>query len=110
MLADSAEQLALETVLPRLGFREIYHISKVHGFFPFDFVASHKQYEGRVLVEVTTTLTKPLTRLQKIANALRMRLFVLFIRPDLKAYQLVDVSDFKHRFVSVRKSEIVTLA
>lgn len=72
-----------------MGFSEIYHLSTLNAFFPFDIVATYQ--EERVLVDVTTGAGKSLRRQRGIANALRMKSFVLFIKPDLQSYYLAAV-------------------
>jgi hypothetical protein len=87
-VAFRAERLAMEQVLPKLGFTELYHASLVNRFVPFDVVATYNR--RRVLVDVTTAISKcvSLKRQQSLAEALRMPLYVLFVKPDLTRYQL----------------------
>lgn len=100
-IAAEAERIAATKVLPQLGFSEIYHLSTLNRFFPFDIVAT---FQGlRVLVDVTTGAGKALRRQRGIANALRMKSFVLFIKPDLKSYYLTAV-DSDH--VAYHKDEL----
>jgi hypothetical protein len=88
-IAAAAERIAASKVLPQLGFSEIYHLSTLNSFFPFDIVATLQ--DERVLVDVTTGAGKSLRRQRGIANALRMKSFVLFIKPDLESYYLTEV-------------------
>ncbi|MDV3277671.1 MAG: hypothetical protein LYZ69_04300 [Nitrososphaerales archaeon] len=87
--ARKAEVLAFNTVLPKIGFAEIYDATRVRRFIPFDFAAT---YEGeRVLIDVTTAISKSNQYHRSalsLADALRMRLYILFIKPDLAAYAL----------------------
>ena len=85
-IASQAELLAVSKILPQLGFSEVYHLSSVNYFFPFDIVATFRN--ERVLVDVTTGMGKSLKRQRIIAGVLRMKFFVLFVKPDLKAYYL----------------------
>ena len=87
-IAMRAEKFAMERILPRLGFIELYHASTVKRFVPFDLIAT---YNGqRVLIDVTTAVSKTLVKSfqQSFADALRMPLYVLFVKPDFSKYQL----------------------
>ena len=83
-LAKRAEELAVEKILPQLGFSDLYHASKVRRFVPFDIVGT---LDGeRVLVDVTTAIGKSGPMYMSaagFAEALRMKLYVLFVKPDL---------------------------
>jgi hypothetical protein len=74
--------------LPKEGFKEIYHASIVNRFFPFDVVATLDSQ--RVLIDVTTGMSKSIVRTgqQQLADALRMPLYILFVKPDFSKYQL----------------------
>ncbi len=80
--------------MPGLGFTELYDVTKFRRFVPFDFVAT---YRGeRVLVDVTTGVTKSgpnLKSANRLATALRMKLFLVFIKPDFSAYYVRDASE-----------------
>ena len=71
-----------------LGFTKLCHASTISHFFPFDFVATYKS--KRVLVDVTTGVSKDLTHTGQysLAEALKMPIFVLFVKPDFSKYQL----------------------
>ncbi len=55
---------------------------------PFDIIATLKR--KRVLIDVTTSVGKTLLSNSElaIAEALRMPLYVLFVKPDFTKYQL----------------------
>jgi hypothetical protein len=83
-----AESFAMEKVLPKLGFIDVYHASAAYRLFPFDFIAT---YEGqRVLIDVTTGMAKMAGDKQRlsISKALMMPVYILFIKPDFSKYQL----------------------
>jgi hypothetical protein len=88
-IAKDAETFAVLKIIPRLGFYEIDQISAINRFFPFDIVATLN--DERVFIEVTTSLSKVIRRQKAIADALRMRVFVLFVKPDLTSYFLTSV-------------------
>lgn len=98
--------MAVLTILPRLGFTEIYHLSESNRFFPFDIAATFKN--GRLLVDVTTGTEKSLRRQKVMASALRMKFVILFVKPDLKSYQLV--SRFESDYVAIRLGELRKIA
>ena len=87
--------------MPRLGFSNIYDVTAIRRFVPFDFVATHPGGE-RVLVDVTTGMVKSgqyHRSALSLANALRMRLFVLFVKPDLSSYCIRDSTKGFHMSV-----------
>jgi len=90
-IARKAERLALEKILPSLGFAEVYDVTRVRRFMPFDFIGT---WNGeRVLVDVTTSISKTGSMHRsaiEIANALGMRLLTLFVKPDLSSFHLAD--------------------
>ncbi len=75
--------------MPMIGFTEIFDATRVRRFIPFDFIAT---YQGeRALVDITTGISKSNRYhrfAQLLAQALGMKLFILFIKPDLTAYAL----------------------
>lgn len=87
-IALRAEKFAMETILPKLGFTELYHASAIKRFVPFDLIATYKGQ--RVLIDVTTGVSKTLVKSyqQSFADALRMPLYYLFVKPDFSKYQL----------------------
>jgi len=93
-IGKSAELHALNKLLPLLGFTEIYHVSPIRRFVPFDFVATLRGV--RVLIDVTTTISKGgswnRTALL-LARALGMPLIIVFIKPDLSGYMMRDAFD-----------------
>ena len=106
-LAEKAERLAMEKILPRLGFTELYHASAIKRYVPFDLIAT---YQGnRVLVDVTTGVTKAIGQnaQQSFADALRMPLYVLFVKPDFTKYQLILSSG--SRTLSVQAKALITI-
>jgi hypothetical protein len=88
-IAKDAETFAILKIIPRLGFSEINHLSAINRFFPFDIVATLN--DERVFIDVTTSLSKVIRRQKAVADALRMRVFVLFVKPDLASYLLTSV-------------------
>jgi hypothetical protein len=104
-IAKDAETIAIMKIIPRLGFREINHLSAINRFFPFDIVATLKG--ERVFIDVTTSLSKVIRRQKAIADALRMRVFILFVKPDLTSYFLTSVESDSVRF---RISELLEVA
>lgn len=100
-IAKRAEQLAFERILPKLGFTDIYDVTAVRRYVPFDFVATNPDGE-RVLIDVTTGMTKSGHYHRSgvsLVNALRMRLYVLFVKPDLSSYSLRDSTKGFHMSV-----------
>lgn len=87
--ALKAEKFAFSKLLPNLGFTEIYDVPEIRRFVPFDFIATYQR--RRVLIDVTTGVSKAIAHnsQQSFADALRMPLYVLFIKPDFAKYQLV---------------------
>lgn len=104
-IAKDAETFAIMKIIPRLGFCEINHLSAINRFFPFDIVATLK--DERVFIDVTTSLSKVIRRQKTIADALRMRVFILFVKPDLTSYFLTSVESDSVRF---RMSELREVA
>jgi hypothetical protein len=87
-IAAEAERVAAARILPRLGFSDICHLSLINSFFPFDIAANYQN--ERVLIDVTTAVGKSLRRQKIIAGALKMRFFVLFVKPDLRPCYLAS--------------------
>ncbi len=88
-IARQAERLAVDKILPKLEFTDLFHASVVSRYFPFDVVGTH---EGRrVLIDITTAVSKSLegTNQLLIGDALGMKVYVLFVKPDFTKYQLV---------------------
>lgn len=83
-----AEKLAVEIILPKLGFAEICHVTPIRKMIPFDIVATYKGQ--RVIIDVTTGRCKATTFKSAIelAVALRLHFFILFVKPDFSAYML----------------------
>ncbi len=102
-IALEAENIALDRILPRLGFTDLYHASSVNRFVPFDVVATRKG--ERVLIDVTTCVSKSLRKKPElsIAEALRMPLYILFVKPDLSKYQLALANGAKTLQVNVKE-------
>lgn len=106
-IALKAERIAIESILPKLGFSEVYHASVVKRFIPFDLIAT---YGGRrVLIDVTTGISKWVrgTFQDSLADALRMPFYVLFIKPDFSTYQLRRCEDSKS--IHMHVSELVPI-
>ena len=103
-----AELLALERILPSLGFGDIFHASRAYRFSPFDFIAT---FEGRrTLVDVTTCNSRsgaPYRKRKQLADALGMRLFVLFVRPNMSGFVLKTATE--NGTVSCNQKELVKL-
>ncbi len=95
-IAKDAETLAITRILPQLGFRDIYHLSATNRFFPFDVVATSNN--ERVFIDVSTSTSKVIRRQKEIADALRMKTFILFVKPDLTSYLLTPVESESVRF------------
>jgi hypothetical protein len=92
--AVRAEKFAFSKLFPSLGFDEIYDVTEVRRCVPFDFVATYRG--SRILVDVTTARSKSgyyRRTAVMLANALRMKLLIVFIRPDLSAYVIRDASE-----------------
>jgi hypothetical protein len=106
-IASKAEKFAMEKVLPGLGFSELYHASAIKRYVPFDIVATFKGQ--RVLVDVTTGVKKGIAEnsQQSFAEALRMPIYVLFIKPDFARYQLTLCNG--SRSVAMHLSELTTI-
>jgi hypothetical protein len=88
-IGTAAEIFAADRLLPTLGFTEIVNVTAYHRFIPFDIVATHNS--RRVLIDVTTGQTKfghHSAMHRAMADALRMPLLILFIKPDFKFYCL----------------------
>ncbi len=88
-IAKRAEMLAFSGILPNLGFTELYDVTSIRRIFPFDVIGT---YGGeRVVVDVTTSVGKSGPAYKSaigLIDALRLKLFVLFVKPDLSAYAL----------------------
>jgi hypothetical protein len=86
--ARKAEELAFNAILPKIGFTEVLDATRIRRSIPFDFAT----YEGeRVLIDVTTGISKSNQHHRSalsLASALRMGLYILFVKPDLTAYAL----------------------
>jgi hypothetical protein len=91
-----AEIPAIMRILPKLGFRDIYHLSAGSRFFPFDVVATTNN--ERVFIDVSTSESKVIRRQKEIADALRMKTFVLFVKPDSTSHLLTPVGSESVRF------------
>jgi hypothetical protein len=90
-IGESAEHYALNKLLPFLGFTEIYYVSPIRRFVPFDFVATKQG--NRVLIDITTTMSKrgPWAKTAlELARALRMPFIRVFIKPDFTGYMVRD--------------------
>ncbi len=61
----------------------------------------------RVFIDVTTSLSKVIRRQKAIADALRMSVFILSVKPDLASYLLTSVESDSVRF---RMSELREVA
>jgi hypothetical protein len=106
-IASRAETLAIEKILPKLGFCDFFHASALNRFVPFDIIAT---LDGQgVLIDVTTGVSKSVMHKfgRSIAKALGMPLYVLFIKPDFTKCQLVTCAD--KRTVQMRPSELVSI-
>jgi hypothetical protein len=81
-----AEKFALETILPGLGFTEIVDFTNYSSQFYIDFVAT---YNGeRVLVDATIKLSAYAIKKVKIADALRMPLYIVHVSPNNSLFYL----------------------
>jgi len=102
------ELVALEKILPPLGFSDIFHASRAYRSSPFDFIAT---FEGRrTLVDVTTCNSKsgaPYKKRKQFAKALGMSLFVLFVRPNMSGFVLKVATE--KDTVSCNQKELVKL-
>jgi len=105
-IAAKAEELARDVILPKEGFTEIFHVSPIRRFAPFDFVATLNQ--ERVLIDVTTAFGKGnyTKTAAELANALRLKFLYLFVKPDFTSYMFRDSKDGSH----VRLGELVPVA
>ena len=63
--------------------------------------------DERVFIDVTTSLSKVIRRQKATADALRMRVFVLFVKPHFTSYLLTAVESDS---VSFRMSELREVA
>lgn len=88
-IAGAAESIAAWEALPQMGFSEVYHLSTLNGFFPFDMAATFQ--DERVSVEVTTGAGESLWRQRGMADALGMKSFVPSVKPDSRSYHLAAV-------------------
>ncbi len=96
-IALKAEKFAFSKLLPSLGFTEIYDVTKIRRFVPFDFIATDQG--SRVLIDITTARSKCgyyRRTATSLANALRMKLLIVFIKPDFSAYMIRDSSEGAH--------------
>ncbi len=106
-IASGAEKFAMESILPKLGFTELYHASAINSFVPFDIIATYQGH--RVLIDVTTGVSKAIAQnaQQAFAEALRMPIYVLFVKPDFTKYQLMLCDGSKT--IHVHLAELVTV-
>lgn len=73
----AAEKRAVDHVLPGLGFTDIVNFSNMSNQFFVDFVAT---YQGkRVLVDATIKMKAYIPEKVKLADALRMPLYILHL-------------------------------
>lgn len=76
-------------ILPKIGFTDLANIAALRRLVPFDIVGTLGG--ERVLVDVTTGCYKGGKYLESaisFAGALRMKLFILFVKPDLRQFAL----------------------
>ena len=104
-IGAAAELYALKKLLPLLGYKDIFHVSPIRRFVPFDFVATR---EGtRFLIDVTTSMNRGgawnRTALE-LAKALRMPFVRVFIKPDFTGYMVRDAFDGGNVLLSRVKS------
>ena len=107
-IAKAAEVMAITRILPRLGFTNLVHISKLSRYVPFDVVGTWKG--ARVLVDVTTCVGKGgpyLSSAISLAEALRVTLFILFVKPDLKSFALKPVKRGHDPYCSLSDLEML---
>ncbi len=106
-IALKAEKFSMERILPKLGFTELYHASAIRRYVPFDLIATYKG--RRILIDVTTGVTKTLVKnfQQTFADALRMPIYILFVKPDFSKYQLTLSQGSKT--VQMHLSELISI-
>jgi hypothetical protein len=78
-------------------FPKPYNMVQIRRFVPFDLVATYKS--ERVLIDGTTRRCKSGYHAKtaiEFAKALRMRLFILFIKPDFSMCHIRDAADGYH--------------
>jgi len=84
-----SEELAKNTILPKLGFTNIIHLSAINRYSPSDFYAekNNKKY----FIEVTTNISKCVPLASLLAELLDLNFYVLGIKPDFSAFLLKEV-------------------
>ena len=92
------ELYALTNVLPSLGFTNITYLKNDPGF-TFDFAAT---LNGRsILIDVTCAARRCTGKKLKLARALGLPFFVLFISPNLKFHYLQDMTTSRNGWAHV---------
>src|SRR4030042_204283 len=84
-----SENLAEHTILPKLGFTNIIHLSITNRYSPFDFYA--EKNNEKYFIEVTTGFSKYIPLAKLLAEILDLKLFVLAIKPDFSAFALKEI-------------------
>ena len=88
-IARTAEILAATKILPRIGFTDLVYVAAMRRLVPFDIVGTLDSQ--RTLIDVTTGWWKGGRYLESaisLAEALRMKIFILFVKPDLRHFAL----------------------
>lgn len=85
-IGRKAEVLARDELLPREGFTEIVDLSNLSNQFFIDFVATFRG--ARVLVDATIKLKAYVPDKARLAEALRMPLFIIHVAPKGGLYFL----------------------
>jgi len=91
-IAKRAEVVAVTSILPKIGFTDLVNVAASRRYVPFDVVGTFGG--SRVLVDVTTGCWKGgkyLESASSFAGALGMKLFILFVKPDLRRFALKPV-------------------
>lgn len=107
-VAKRAEEIAANGILPGLGLSRVVHVSKLRRLVPFDIVGMTNG--ERVLVDVTTSYCKsgPYYKTAvSLANALGMKLFVLFVKPDLSQFAMKPASKARGAYCSTRDLQAI---
>ena len=107
LVADRAEELAMQTTLPKSEFTGLAYAPAINQFFPFDLMATYK--DRRVLIDVNTRVGRmpAWTGQDSLTEALKMSIFVLFVKPDFSKYQLTPADGSKTTQMHV--SELVAI-
>lgn len=78
------ELLAQNTILPRLGFKNLIHLSDIYHNSPFDFAGDRAGQQ--VVIDITCNWQKQISYKNALAMALRLPLYILMISREIRGF------------------------